>query len=243
MTIYSSSAEERFYRRSINRPSGAPVAMPPSFALSGRYRICTNSLDETPIANRSSIVELGCGSGDHLLYLKQKYGFHSSLGIDLGFAEPARLENATFKPGNLNNTWEIDSGSVDVLVAMMIFEHLFDPLFAFKEVGRVLAPTGRAFVNLPVVTSVKNRLRLLFGYLPVTSVPYSRWIPEGHWDGFHLHYFSLRSIRDLAKAADLTVARLEGVGRLKVCKNLFPSLLCGEVSFELVRHISPESVK
>ena len=86
---------------------------------------------------------------------------------------------------------------------MMIFEHLFDPWFCFSEIKRVLAPNGRAFVNLPLVTSIKNRLRLFFGKLPITSVPYKNWASEGHWDGFHLHYFNLSSIYDLAKFSKL----------------------------------------
>jgi len=91
-------------------------------------------------------------------------------------------------------------------------------------------------VNLPLVTSIKNRTRLLFGKIPVTSVPYQRWQPEGHWDGFHLHYFSLESIRDLANYSGLKVTKVLPVGKFYQIKNIWPALLCDEISFELVHN-------
>ncbi len=84
--------------------------------------------------------------------------------------------------------------SEDCLVAMTIFEHLFDLCFCFSEVKSFLSTNGRVFVNLPLMTSLKNRFRLLIGNLPETSNPYSKWRTKGHWDGFHLYYFSVLSI-------------------------------------------------
>lgn len=136
-------------------------------------------------------------------------------------------------PANLNDPWPFETSDVDVLVAMMVIEHLFDPFFCFHEIARVLANDGRAFINLPLVTSLKNRLRLLVGLLPVTSVPYKRWLDEGHWDGFHLHYFTLGSVEDLARLAGLRVVTIHAVAPFKKLKDLMPSLLCGEISFEL----------
>ena len=66
---------------------------------------------------------------------------------------------------------------------MMVIEHLFDPFHAFREIERVLSPTGQGFINLPLVTSLKNRLRLLGGNLPVTSVSFDRWLVDKEWDG------------------------------------------------------------
>lgn len=143
------------------------------------------------------------------------------------------VDGVRFYSENLNSSWGFANGSVDCLVSMMLFEHLFDPWFCFSEVKRVLSPDGRAFVNLPIVTNAKNRLRLAFGRLPETSIPYAKWRSEGHWDGFHLHYFSCDSIEDLASASGLKIVSRSGVGRMTWLKNIFPSLLCGELSFEL----------
>lgn len=204
-----------------------------SFEYGQRYYICKNSLDSDPLVQRQLIAELGCGNAQRLLYLKEKYNFEHSVGIDLGFNDEHKIGKSVFYSANLNNKWQLDDGSVNVLIAMMLIEHLFDPFFCFKEISRVLDEDGRAFINLPLVTSIKNRLRLLAGLIPITSIPYSRWKLEGHWDGFHLHYFTLSSIRDLARSANLSVVSIHGVGQMKQLKDLLPSLLCGEISFEV----------
>ena len=231
------SAEEKFYKNYNNYDLKAleknSKKIPNGFHKGGRYNICSKSMDNNSQMSRRLIVELGCANGESLQYLKNKYGFHSAIGCDLAFNDVLEIDNTKLLSTNLNEKWFFADSSVDCLVAMMIFEHLFDPWFCFSEVKRVLAPNGRAFVNLPLVTSIKNRLRLLNGQLPVTSVPYSRWRQEGHWDGFHLHYFSIRSILDLAESSGLKVVRKNAVGKFNRLKDIFPSLLCSEISFEL----------
>lgn len=228
------SSEEKFY----SSYATTVVAQPSDetykeFEYGKRYYICKKSLDADPPSSRKLITELGCGNGQLLLYLKDKYGFDCSLGIDLRFPSEQIVGNSRFIHSNLNNSWQIEDNSVDVLIAMMLLEHLFNPFFCFKEVARVLDGNGRAFINLPLVTSIRNRTRLLMGLIPTTSVPYSRWESEGQWDGFHLHYFTLKSIQDLARSAGLYVVSIQGVGRAKKIKDLVPTLLCGEISFEV----------
>lgn len=226
--------EEAFYSSyAFKEPSMPSDETYRDFEYGKRYFICQESLTKQPLARRNLITELGCGDGQRLLYLKERYSFEESVGIDLRFNTQQRIDSSIFLPANLNNEWPLEKGKVDVLIAMMLIEHLFDPFFCFKEISRVLDKDGRAFVNLPLVTSIKNRLRLLFGLIPTTSIPYTRWEKEGHWDGFHLHYFTLKSIEDLAKSSGLSIVSIQGVGGMKKIKDLMPTILCGEISFEM----------
>jgi SAM-dependent methyltransferase len=236
----SKAPEEIFYetRQSLSgfiEPSPETGRM---FEAGGRYALIADSLRREPLIGRRIIAELGCGKGDKLIYAKETFDFAQAVGVDLCFANKVIRGSGEceFFAANLNHGWPFKDKEVDVLVAMMLLEHLFDPFESFREIKRVLSPSGRAFVNLPLVTSFKNRLRLLVGRIPVTSVPYRRWQPEGHWDGFHLHYFSLLSIHDLAASAGLKIVRVTSVGRFHGAKNLLPCLLCDEISFEL-RHV------
>jgi hypothetical protein len=97
----------------------------------------------------------------------------------------------------------------------------------------VLKSGGVAFVNLPLVTAVGNRLRLALGVLPITSSPYPMWFASKEWDGNHLHYFSVASIRELAAATGLAVTEVRGVGRFHRLKSAVPSLLASEITFAL----------
>lgn len=229
--------EEAFYssQNPISNKLLPTAASATCFDKGERYSIIARSLAAEPIRNSNLISELGCGDGSRLLYLQEKYGFSSALGIDLRFTGKVYNEEKqiTFLPSNLNQSWPLADSSCDVLVAMMILEHLFDPMWCFREIDRVLSPSGRAFINLPLITSVKNRFRLISGKIPVTSVDYDRWFEEGHWDGFHLHYFTLASIRDLALHSGLKINAISAVGKFSSIKSLFPGLLCDEISIEL----------
>src|SRR5438046_9930946 len=116
---------------------------------------------------------------------------------------------------------------------MMVIEHLFDPFHAFQEIKRCLSNRGAAYVNLPLVTGLRNRMRLLVGKLPETSVRYGQWFQKREWDGNHLHYFSLHSIHDLAYSCGLRLTDIRGVGAFHSLKTRLPSLIAAHVTFRI----------
>ena len=50
---------------------------------------------------------------------------------------------------DLNERWPFEDGSVGVVRAFDVFEHLADPLHTMTELYRVLAPGGYAFIQVP----------------------------------------------------------------------------------------------
>ena len=66
-----------------------------------------------------------------------------------------------------------------------------------------------------------------------TSVSYKRWFEELEYDGNHLYYFSLKSIKDLCEMANLEIIKYEYQGNFLALKKLLPKLFCGEVSIAL----------
>lgn len=77
------SAEENFYKTSNNwEVKSLGGRTPAAFSLGGRYRICCEALDANRRIGKKLIVELGCGSGECLMYLKSRYGFRSAEGVD-----------------------------------------------------------------------------------------------------------------------------------------------------------------
>jgi SAM-dependent methyltransferase len=184
------------------------------------------------------LAEIGCGGGEALLILSECSRFDRIIGVDIALAPPCRQPGAAidveFLNSNLNAKWPLADCGVDHLIAMMVIEHLFNPFHAFREIKRCLSNRGEAYVNLPLVTGLRNRIRLLFGELPETSIRYKQWFQRGEWDGNHLHYFSLRSIHDLAHSCGLRLTDIRGVGALHVLKTRLPSLLAAEVTFRMV---------
>ena len=155
--------------------------------------------------------------------------------MDIALDPPCRqggeAAGIEFLNSNLNEKWPFADGEVDCLIAMMVIEHLFDPFHAFREVNRCLSTRGAAYVNLPLVTGLHNRLRLFLGKIPETSIRYESWFQCHEWDGNNLHYFSLRSIHDLVRSCGLRLTDIRGVGCCHQIKTRFPSLLAAEITF------------
>lgn len=203
------------------------------FSSGTRYNIIEEILNKAREYNL--LVEVGAGGCSTLKYFNESYKFKKIIGYDIAFSEHI-LEQNTYKnvellEGNFNYDFPLEDNSVDCLVMMMIIEHLFDPFHSFSEIHRLLTKDGVAFINLPIATSIKNRLRLLFGRLPETSIGYDQWFTDKEWDGNHLHYFSINSIKKICKKYNLEIIKITPVGKFIFIKKLFPSLFSNEISF------------
>ena len=233
------TAEIEFYRRPHGggiRPDLSKISHESAEALTpgGRYWLVAKRLANNPKAG-GTLVELGAGGGGVLQLLSGNHSYDRIVGIDIAITAPVITNGIELRNDNLNERWPFDDGSIDHLIAMMVFEHLFDPFHCFEEVRRTLKLDGTAFVNVPLITNFKNRLRLLAGIVPQTSVGYQRWFDDRVWDGNHLHYFSVDSLHRLAAACGLRIDEMQGVGSGYKLKTAFPSLLAGEITIALKR--------
>ena len=237
------SAEKKFYEKhygeslgNFNSTIDHNKIRDNYFKFGSRYYLVDKVVQK--ISNRKILLEIGCGLGDTLRYMSETYGFNHSIGIDIAFKEKVAIEGKNFiemMPANFNENLPFNDNSIDLLVAMMVIEHVFDPFHAFSDIHRLLSKDGVAVINLPLVTSLKNRIRIIFGQLPITSVPFKRWLTDREWDGNHLHYFNVDSIEQLCKVCNLKIIETSAVGKLTSLKNIFLSLLASELTFAVKR--------
>ena len=96
------------------------------------------------------LLDIGCGTGAHLLVFRNQYRCEVS-GIDASgrmLAEAlAKLPDADLRQG-LAEDLPFADGAFDVALMMLVVQHL-DRLGAFSEARRVLAPGGRLLVHTP----------------------------------------------------------------------------------------------
>ncbi|MEX2454898.1 MAG: methyltransferase domain-containing protein [Rhodospirillaceae bacterium] len=185
--------------------------------------------DQLPDASGLRAVELGFGSVSRATLFAGMFGEFEAADISATRLLGGQSVGFAWRDADLDQAWPFVDGSLDVVIAMMVFEHLFDPFHSFAELARVLRPGGLAFVNLPNIGSVKCRFDLLRGRMPVTSNV--DWFEKRQWDGGHLHYFTIDEVRRVAALNGLGVRRIYPVGRFVGLKRLWPGLLCHEISY------------
>jgi hypothetical protein len=223
-------AEKAFYDKQLGRlPPEVfdEAAAEKAMRTPGDRYFCL--LDRIRYPSSLQAVEWGFGNMSRLAVLTKMFKSYTALDI----ATEAVIGNNRFQADirncNLNVDLDIPSETFDVSIAMMVIEHLFDPFHSFREIARITKSSGLVFVNLPLVTGIKNRARLLFGQLPVTSA--AEWWQYQEWDGGHLHYFNMEHVRRLGATYGLQLERTYPVGRFSKLKRVAPTLLCSELSF------------
>jgi ubiquinone/menaquinone biosynthesis C-methylase UbiE len=149
-------------------------------------------------APTGTLLEIGCGTGLHLLALAG--GFKRAIGTD---ASPAMIEAAShiveagdlrvpvsFRVDPAEELATVPDGSVDAVVCVGALEHMPDKGRVVGQVGRVLTPNGR-FVCLTPNGG--------YGW-------YRHVAPVLHRDVRHLstdHFVTLAELRSLLTAAGL----------------------------------------
>jgi len=228
--IRVSDAATRFYQRNYDRVT-ALGELNTAVGPTHRYHRVLTYLDQEP---PSDLLELGYGHGHLVAAVAARVrGKYNIIDIVDRRDEIALPSNVVTHISNLDNDFPIPSQSMDAVIALMIVEHLYDPFHSFSEIARILRPGGKAYVNLPNIASIRCRLELLFGKMPVTSS--GDWFENREWDGNHIHYFVIADVKRLAAIYGLKMLALHPVGKYGRVKALWPSLLCHEITFVFER--------
>lgn len=92
------------------------------------------------------VVELGCGTGRNVERIRTG-GASGYIGLDQshGMLEKAqrRATYESFLQADIQRQLPIDGGSIDVVLATLVFEHLADLNTTLREAFRILKPNGQ----------------------------------------------------------------------------------------------------
>lgn len=161
---------------------------PNAFAHKAKYLAKTLSyLQKKQMGTEIRILDLGCSVGDILMTLKH-FGFSNLYGVNLfplenefvhgdgkGVSEDQRFQKlkASFFNGEdgirfyqLDMEAEkipVDDASMNLIISFDVLEHLHFPLVFLKEVKRCLVPSGTFICATPNQSTLRNRIRALFG--------------------------------------------------------------------------------
>jgi len=134
-----------------------------------------------------TIVEIGCGKGEFLSYLKEKkfknlFGF-DILNINKEFIKRIDVEKDIIPFKN---------ESVDVVLMVEVIEHLINPYHILREIRRILKKEGVLIISTHNQVNILMRLLFLFGITNPTndvSRQYDKGPNKHHMYG-HLRTYS-----------------------------------------------------
>lgn len=193
----------------LQRSWGIPSRLP----INGKAGVQLAALVERIICqqpNVQTICDLGCGGGD-LASRLSPHGF-AVTGIDASEALLASAnehhagERIKFVRGVFG---EIDAiapdGTFDLAVSVDVIEHLFQPTLLLRDAHRLLRRDGRLVVCTPYHGYLKNVAISLLG----------KWDSHHHvhFDGGHIKYFSVPTLRAMLEREGFAVERMHYVGR------------------------------
>lgn len=115
----------------------------------------------------NSVLEFGCGKGQFTPLLYKK--FKRVVGIDLSKKNIALAKKTTtnaqhsFLVGNAEN-FQID-GKFDTVMAIMLLEHVNDPVAVLKNAKKHLKDSGRIIIQAPNANSFNRQLAKYMGLI------------------------------------------------------------------------------
>ena len=139
------------------------------------------------------VIELGCGGGSTLAWLKSSGMARHTTGMEL-CAEPAAAARQRVDrviEGDLDVALQVLQGeSYDMVLCLDVLEHLVDPWNTVQRMYELLRPGGSILISVPNIRHYSVLLPLLW---------HGTWRYEetGIMDRSHLRFFSRDSAREM----------------------------------------------
>lgn len=158
------------------------------------------------------VLEIGCGSGATLAWLKKMGLAEHTTGIELAehMANLAVNNVDCLITGDAEAMLEHESSAsvYDLVLCLDVLEHMIDPWQMMNKIARVLKPGGM------VVSSIPN-IRHFSVLMPLVFKGQWNYLDEGILDRTHLRFFTRESAIALMKTGGLSVSAVK--------PNMFPN--------------------
>jgi len=154
------------------------------------------------------VLDLGCGTGRHLLFFSKKgfdvYGLDKSpkgLEIAKNWLDEEKL-SAKLTHQRIDQKFPYENDFFDVIISIQVIHHnlMKEILFSVKEIERVLKPKGFIFITVPFLQAfiVKNSKWKLKKVEKRTYIPQS-----GPEKGLPHHFFTIAELKRVFSAFEL----------------------------------------
>jgi methionine biosynthesis protein MetW len=194
-----------------------------------RHLIVADRICATP---SSKVLDIGCGDGAFLRYLRQREATLSCAGAELSEKAVLHLRESGITGFVLDPNKSLREqihGQFDDIVLMEVIEHIPDAEKFMRQVLQ-LGPK-RLFITIPNCGYIIHRLRLaLGGRFPITAIMYH--MKE------HVRFWTVRDFHEWSVSLGLQVTNYTGQENVenplvKCAVRVWPSLFAGQIIYEL----------
>jgi 2-polyprenyl-6-hydroxyphenyl methylase/3-demethylubiquinone-9 3-methyltransferase len=156
-----------------------------------------------------------------------------AIGVDIsesGIAL-AQAEGVKAHLGSAYDNLAARYGTFPLVVSLEVIEHCVDPRAFAKTFLSLIAPGGMGFLSTPYHGYLKNLALAVSGKMDrhFTAL----------WDGGHVKFFSIRTLRELLKEAGATDIRFLRIGRIPVLAKSMVAIVCKPSGPAKNRKIAP----
>lgn len=148
------------------------------------------------------ILDIGCRDG---IFTSEFSKTNNVFGMDMDMKSliKAKANGLRAALTDAGRGLPYKSSSFDLIFAGEVIEHVVDTDLFLKEVNRVLKPGGILLLTTPNLSSLENRIRLLFGRYPL-------FIDYCITDDNHVRAYTHRAIREQLQKHHFSIDILTG---------------------------------
>ncbi len=165
------------------------------------------------------IIEIGCGAGNTLKYLKDnsRGKWFGGVEINPAVAEIAADRLDQVWAGPIEEVLSSEGGlnaepKFDVILCLDVLEHLIDPWTVTRQLSELLNPGGVIISSIPNVRYYKVSLNLL-------TKGHWRYEDSGVLDSTHLRFFTKETATEMITGAGLEISSIEPTAPMKPWRN------------------------
>ena len=177
----------------------------------------------------SRVLDLGCGNGEFLHYLKKVKNIRP-LGVDLDaeMVGACVTRGIPVIHGDLNSKLDfLQDQSFDCVLLTRVLQELAHPEEILQEVTRIGRRGLVGFINFG---HIRNRMQLFFA----GRMPRGKNLPYEWYDTPNIHLGTIRDFRELCARLDIEIMRSFPIGRERSYLDVkLPNLLAHACIFEI----------
>lgn len=140
------------------------------------------------LKHKGNLLDISCSKGEFSSCFLNKDINVYGLDFDIERLKEASKIGIKVITADISCNLPFKDGKFDIIFAGEILEHLIDTDAFVSEAKRVLKNTGKLIITTPNLTSLENRLRILFGKYPI-------WVDYNTRSSGHVRCYTPRVLK------------------------------------------------